>query len=229
MRIKDLCPDDRPREKMRKLGPRAMSNTDLLAILIGSGTGGKNVTMVAQELMALAEGRLTLLGMMPLENLIRQKGIGKVRAITICAALELGRRAFSEHMMLDKLAVTRPEIVFQLMLPTLKGLDHEECWVLFLNRLNILIGKEFVTAGNLDTTLIDSKRILRRAIEKQCRHVILVHNHPSGVPYPSPADIRQTDILRNALSAVEINLSDHVIIAGEEFFSFAEERTGKLP
>lgn len=229
MRIKDLCPDDRPREKMRKLGPRAMSNTDLLAILIGSGTGGKNVTMVAQELMALAEGRLTLLGMMPLENLIRQKGIGKVRAITICAALELGRRAFSEHMMLDKLAVTRPEIVFQLMLPTLKGLDHEECWVLFLNRLNILIGKEFVTAGSLDTTLIDSKRILRRAIEKQCRHVILVHNHPSGVPYPSPADIRQTDILRNALSAVEINLSDHVIIAGEEFFSFAEERTGKLP
>ena len=229
MRIKDLCPDDRPREKMRRLGAQALSNTELLAILIGSGTSGKNVTVVAQELLSLSEGRLALLGMMPLERIIRQKGIGEVRAITVCAALELGKRAFAEHTFLDKLAITTPEIVYQLMIPTLKGLDHEECWALFLNRLHYLVGKERVTSGSLESTLLDSQRILRRAIEKQSRHVILVHNHPSGNPYPSQSDIRQTDLIRNALSAVEISLSDHIIVSGNQFFSFSEERCGKMP
>lgn len=228
MKIKDLSPDERPREKMRLRGARAMSNAELLAILLGSGTGGKNVIEVAQELISCAGGRLVLLSAMPLERLITQKGIGEARAITIAAALELGRRSFEESAIADKRSVTSPEMVFKLMLPTLKNLDHEECWALFLNRANFLLGKEMITSGSMESTLVDSGKILRRAIEKQSAYVILVHNHPSGSSLPGQADIRQTDMVRKALSSVEISLMDHVVIAEDSFFSFSEERVGRL-
>lgn len=226
MKLKDWIPAERPREKMRLRGAKALSNAELLAILLGSGTGGKNVLEVAQEILASADGRLTLLGAMPMERLVLQKGVGEVRAYTISAALELGRRAFEEMAMIDQRAINSPELVYQLMLPQLKGLDHEECWILLLNRRQRLIGKERINVGSLESTLIDTKRILRRAIEKQSSFVVLVHNHPSGSPIPGEADIRQTDILRNTLSAVEIALMDHVIVTDGSFFSFSEERVG---
>ncbi len=228
MRIKDLCPDERPREKLRLRGAKALSNAELLAILLGSGTGGKNVLEVAQELMKTAGGRLNLLGAMPLERLITQKGVGEVRAITLAAALELGRRTFEESAIADKRSLTSPEMVFQLMLPTLKNLDHEECWALFLNKANFLISKEMITSGSLESTLVDTARILKRAIEKQSSYVILVHNHPSGSPLPGPADIHQTACVKKALSSVGISLMDHVVVAEDSFFSFSEERTGHL-
>lgn len=211
---------------MRLRGAKALSNAELLAILLGSGIGGKNVLEVAQELMISADGRLTLLAAMPMERLVAQKGVGEVRAFTISAALELGRRAFEEIALIDQRPINNPELVYQLMLPQLKGLDHEECWILLLNRRQRLIGKERITVGSLESTLIDTKRILRRAIEKQSSFVVLVHNHPSGSPIPGEADIRQTDILRNTLSAVEIALMDHVIVTDGSFFSFSEERVG---
>ena len=226
MKLKDWIPDERPREKMRLRGAKALSNAELLAILLGSGIGGKNVLEVAQELMISADGRLTLLAAMPMERLVAQKGVGEVRAFTISAALELGRRAFEEIALIDQRPINNPELVYQLMLPQLKGLDHEECWILLLNRRQRLIGKERITVGSLESTLIDTKRILRRAIEKQSSFVVLVHNHPSGSPIPGEADIRQTDILRNTLSAVEIALMDHVIVTDGSFFSFSEERVG---
>ena len=227
MRIKDLCPDERPREKLRRRGAKALSNAELLAILLGSGTGGKNVTEVAQELMVNAGGRLTLLGAMPLERLMAHKGLGEVRAITIAAALELGRRTFEEEAVIDRRSITSPQLVYRLMLPCLKNLDHEECWGLFLNRSNFLISKEMITSGSLESTLIDSGRILRKAIEKQCSGVILVHNHPSGSPQPGQADIHQTEVLRRALEAVGIRLTDHVVIANNAYYSFSEDREGK--
>ena len=226
MKIKDLCPDERPREKMRLRGAKALSNADLLAILLGSGTGGRSVIDVAQELMVSAGGRLSLLGAMPLEKLVSHKGVGEARAVTIAAALELGRRSFEELAVVDKRSITSPDIVYQLMLPQLKNLDHEECWVLYLNRANFLIGKEMITSGSLESTLIDTGRILRKAIEKQCSYVILVHNHPSGSPRPGQADIHQTDVLRKALAAVGIHLADHVVVAEDSFYSFSEERLG---
>ena len=228
MRIKDWVADERPREKMLSRGARSLSNAELLAILIGSGTGGKNVMEVAQELLAQAEGRLVLLSAMPLERMQGQKGLGKVRAVTIQAALELGRRAFEEIALLDKRSITSPELVYRLMLPSLKNLDHEECWALFLNRANYLIGKELVSSGSLESTPLDTQKIVRRGIEKQCRHIILVHNHPSGQPRPGEADIRQTERLRKALSLMGISLMDHIVVAEEAFYSFAEERVGRL-
>ena len=227
MRIKELCPEERPREKMRLRGAKALSNADLLAILLGSGTGGLSVIDVAQELMVSAGGRLSLLGVMPLEKLVSHKGVGEARAITIAAALELGRRAFEEQVIVDKRAITSPEMVYQFMLPQLKNLDHEECWVLYLNRANFLIGREMISSGTLESTPIDAARILRKAIEKQSSYIILVHNHPSGSPRPGQADIYQTEVLRRALSAVEIRLADHVVIAEDSFYSFCEERVGK--
>ena len=226
MKIKDLCPDDRPREKMLQSGARSLSNSELLAIMIGSGTGGKNATEIAREVLAASDGRLVLLSAMPMERLTMQKGIGPARAVTIAAALELGRRAFEESALIKDGPLTSPELVFQLMQPTLRNLDHEECWVLFLNGKSRLIGKELVGVGSMEKTVIDSRKILKRAIEKQSRHVILVHNHPGGSPEPSQADIRQTDILRRALSAVEITLTDHIVIADNQFFSFCEEKYG---
>lgn len=228
MRIKDLCPEERPREKMRLRGAKALSNAELLAILLGSGTGGKNVMELSQELMVCAGGKLTLLGAMPLERLIGLKGMGEVRAITVAAALELGRRCFEESAIADKRSVTSPEMVFRLMLPQLKNLDHEECWALFLNKANFVLGKEMITSGSLESTLVDSGKILRRAIEKQSAYVVLVHNHPSGSPLPGAADVRQTEAVKKALASVEISLMDHVIVAEDSFFSFSEERTGHL-
>ena len=215
MRIKELCPDERPREKMRLRGAKALSNADLLAILLGSGTGGRSVIDVAQELMVSAGGRLSLLGVMPLEKLVSHKGVGEARAITIAAALELGRRALEEQVLVDKRAITSPEMVYQLMLPQLKNMDHEECWVLYLNRSNFLIGREMISSGTLESTPIDAARILRKAIEKQSSYIILVPTHPSGSPLPGQADIYQTNVLRRALSVVEIRLADHVVIADQ--------------
>lgn len=226
MLIKDLYPDERPREKMRLKGARALSNAELLAVLLGGGTSGKGVTEVAQELLAAADGKLSLLNVMPMERLVAHPGVGEVRALSIVAALELGRRAFEERAQAECRAVNTPESAYKLMLPVLKDLDHEQCWALFLNRKCFVLGKEMLTAGSLEKTIIDTVRILRRAIEKQSASVILVHNHPSGDPSPSPADIRQTEQVKKALATVEITLLDHVIVSGDRFYSFAEERSG---
>lgn len=224
MKIKDMFPDERPREKLRLRGAKALGNAELLAILIGSGSGGKSAMEVAHELIAMSDGRLTLLSAMPLERLMAQRGMGEVRAITISAALELGRRTFEENTIQDKRAVTSPGLVYQLMLPELKGLDHEECWVIYLNRASYVLGKEMICSGSMESVLLDTGRILKKAIEKQCSHVILVHNHPQGDCRPSHADVGQTDRLRKALSAVEITLLDHIIVSEGAYFSFSEDQ-----
>lgn len=226
MKIKDLIPEDRPRERLLLSGARSLSNSELIAIIIGGGIGGKNVSEVARELLSMADGSLMLLASMPVERLITQKGIGPVRAVMVAAALELGRRSMQESNSINDSPLTSPELVVQLMLPVLRNLQHEECWVLFLNSKNRLIGKEIISTGSLESTVMDTRKVLRRAIEKQSRHVIMVHNHPGGSPEPSEADIRQTDILRKALSAVEITLLDHVIIGDHKFYSFSQERFG---
>ena len=226
MKIKDLSPEDRPREKLRSKGARALTNSELLAILIGSGTEEKNATQIAQEMLSVANGRLVMLASMPLERLIAQKGIGPVRAVTIAAALELGVRCTQEQALMETRALSTPDLVYKSIWPVFRNLDHEECWAVYLNRKNIMIGRELISSGSMEQTVVDTRKILRRVIEKQASQVILVHNHPDGDPTPSKADIRQTDLVRNALSAVEVLLTDHIVIGNGSFFSFAEERFG---
>ena len=223
MKIKEMFPDERPRERLRQRGARALSNTELLAVLLGSGTGGRSAMDVAQELISISEGRLTLLSTMPLERLMSLKGVGEVRALTLSAAIELGRRSFEENAILDKKSITSPKVAYSLMLPLLKGLDHEECWVIYLNRSNFILVKEMIHSGSLEMVLLDTGRILKKAIEKQCSYIILVHNHPNGDCMPSQADITQTDRLRGALRAVEITLLDHIVVAEDSFFSFSDD------
>ena len=224
MRMKDLCLDDRPREKMLEKGPGALSNAELLAIMIRTGTEKMNVVDVARTLMASAEGRLNAIADMPVERLCSVSGIGRSKAVTIAAAFELGRRCSMELAVPDKVAVSSPKVVFRMMLPFLRGLDHEECWVMFLNRANYVLGKERMSVGGLESTVVDVKAILRRALERKATGIILVHNHPSGSAMPGQADIRQTAILKNALQTCEIQLIDHVVVAEDSWYSFADEQ-----
>ena len=224
MRLKELCLDDRPREKMVEKGPAALSNAELLAIMIRTGTGKMNVVEVARALLHSAEGRLNAIADMSLDKLCSVSGIGPGKAVTIAAAFELGRRSAAELIIAERISVSSPKVVFRMMLPLLRGLDHEECWVIFLNRANYVLGKERMSVGGLESTVVDVKSILRRALEKKASGVILVHNHPSGSAMPGQADIRQTGLLRKALQTCEIQLLDHVIVAEDSWYSFADEQ-----
>lgn len=226
MRLKDWNTEERPREKLLLKGPGALGNAELLAIFIGSGTAGTNAVGVAQELLSSAGGRLTELCRRPPKKLMRHKGIGLARAVAIAAALELGRRYLAEAAS-RQATVNGPEDVVDMMLPLLKGLDHEECWALYLNRANVVTGKEKLTSGTADCTLIDSKQVVRRALDEQAKAVILVHNHPSGSPLPGDSDIQATRRLQLALRTFDIQLFDHVILADGAYYSFQDERVCK--
>ena len=224
MKLKEFCMDDRPREKMLEKGPEALSNAELLAIMLRTGTGETNVVDLARKLLQSAEGRLNEIAGMPIEKLCRVKGIGPTKAVTIAAAFELGRRSAAEQIVPGRRTISSPKDVFRIMLPILRGLDHEECWVLFLNRANYIIGKERMSSGGMDSTVIDTKSIIRRTLDRKACGVILVHNHPSGNALPGKADITQTGILKKALQTCEIQLVDHVIIAEDSWYSFADEQ-----
>ncbi|MBR6882772.1 MAG: DNA repair protein RadC [Bacteroidales bacterium] len=223
MKLLDWDRDERPREKLLRLGPSALGNAELLAIFISSGTPGTNAVEAAQALLSSAGGRLTELCKRTPKELMKARSVGPARAVTIAAALELGRRYFSE-VSAGPPVVTGPEDVVRLMLPLLKGLDHEECWVLYLNRSNHVTGRERLTSGTADATLIDPKSVLRGAISHQAKAVILVHNHPSGSPMPGEADIWETQRLRQALKALDVKLFDHVILSDCAWYSFQDER-----
>ena len=224
MRLKDLCLDDRPREKMVEKGSAALSNAELLAIMIRTGTGRMNAVDVARALLAQAEGRLNSIADMSMEKLCSVDGIGPSKAVTIAAAFELGKRCAMELSVPEKVSVSSPKVVFRMMLPLLRGLGHEECWAIFLNRANFVLGKERMSVGGLESTVVDVKSILRRALERKASGVILVHNHPSGSAMPGQADIKQTGVLKKALQTCEIHLIDHVVIAEDSWYSFADER-----
>ena len=224
MKLKELCIDDRPREKMLEKGPSSLSNAELLAIMIRTGTGKMNVVDVARTLLHTAEGRLNAIADMPVEKLCSISGIGRSKAVTIAAAFELGRRSAAVKIVQDRVPVTSPKDVFRMMLPFMRGLDHEECWAVFLNRANYVLGKDRMSVGGMDSTTMDVKAVLRRALDRKASGVILVHNHPSGSALPGQADIRQTALLKKALQTCEIQLVDHVVIAEDCWYSFADEQ-----
>ena len=224
MKILDLGTDERPIEKLLGNGADTLSNVELLAILLRSGTPDLNAIDIGRLIMSNAEGSLTNLSSFSVERLSQVPGIGRKKAATICAAIELGRRFAAEGCLQDRTPLNTPEQVFRIMVPRLKGLLHEECWVLFLNRANILIGKEMLTSGGFSSTTIDTRMLAIRAMEKKAAGVIIVHNHPSGNPHPGEADIRQTALVKDALSPLDISLVDHVVICNDSYFSFAEEK-----
>lgn len=225
MRIKELCEDERPREKMLEKGAAALSKAELLAIMIRTGTGRKNAIEIAHELLREADGSLTAASSMSIERLCSIEGLGPSKAVTIMSALELGKRFMEEaSAVMDSPQVTSPQKVFEIMLPSMKGKTHEECWIIYLNRSNRIIGKERISSGGITETTVDNRVLVRRALEKNACSVILVHNHPSGDPTPGKADISATISLRNALRTCDISLVDHVVVSDDRFYSFADEQ-----
>ena len=221
--MKDLCEDDRPREKMMRTGAAALSNAELLAILLRTGTGRMNVLEVAREILREADGRLTELAGMSVERLCHVDGIGPGKAMAVAAAFELGRRVAAEDGVERMPQMDSPRRVYMNMLPQLRDIRHEECWVLFLNHANRLIGKEMISRGGLESTPVDKRVILRRALDRKASGIILVHNHPSGNIRPSREDDLLTRQVSQASECMNIRLIDHVILTDGAFYSYADE------
>jgi len=214
--------EERPREKVMANGVQYLSDSELLAILLGSGT--KNITAVelARQILKEAGNSLQLLGRKGISELVRIKGVGPAKATSILAALELGRRrAGMQHS--DKIPVKSSETVYKLFHPLMGDLEHEEFWLLMLNRANRILGRFKVSQGGLSGTVIDTRIILKKALDNLASSIIVCHNHPSGNKQPSDADLKITEKLKKAAEMLEIKLLDHVIIADKSYFSFADE------
>lgn len=223
MKIKELFLDERPRERLFRNGADSLSNAELLAILLRTGTRKMNAVELARNLLEDSEGKVADIASMSIDRLLKLNGVGPAKAAALAASFELGRRCAMECFSTKSKSITSPNTVYRLMIPHMKTLDHEECWVLYLNRSNRLIGKEKMSSGGLESTIIDCKSIVRKALEKKASGLILIHNHPSGSPMPGVADIKQTQILKNALKTCDISLIDHVVIAESSYYSFADE------
>lgn len=208
---------------MIRNGAAVLSNAELIAVLLRTGTGKMNALDVAREVLRAADGRLTELADMSVERLCHVDGIGPGKAVAVAAAFELGRRVAAEDGVEKMPQMDSPRKVYMVMIPLLRDIRHEECWVLFLNHANRLVGKEMISRGGMESTAIDKRIILRRALDRKASGVILVHNHPSGTPYPSVEDIRQTRELGKALASCDLRLVDHVIVSGRSFYSFSDE------
>lgn len=220
--IKEWNENDRPREKMLRHGAAAMSDAELLAIVIGSGCQDLSAVDVAQRLLHNCHDDLQLLGQCSVEELQRQKGIGSAKAVTIAAVMELGRRrartATDQH-----LTVSSSKDVSELFRPIIGDLVYEEFWIALLNRSHRIIGHYKISQGGLTSTTADVRLILKKAVDKLASGLILCHNHPSGNLHPSHEDIVLTSQLKQAAKLVDILLLDHIIVGSNGWFSFADE------
>jgi DNA repair protein RadC len=219
--IKDWAPDDRPREKLHSKGPEALSNSELLAILLGSGTKTKSAIEVGKEVLALAADNLNALGKLSLKELMKVEGIGEARAITIAAALELGRRRQASEVQKPK--VTSSSDIAHYLRAQLRDKTHEVFVVAFLNRSNKIIHIETISEGGITATVVDTRIILKKALEQNAVSIVLCHNHPSGSLKPSKADEHLTEKIKQAALILDINLIDHVIVSEDGYYSFADE------
>lgn len=226
LNIKSWAEDDRPREKMIRRGKQNLSDAELLAILIGSGSVKETAVGLSQRILKSVENNLNELGKLSLADLMRFKGIGEAKAITIAAALELGRRR-QLTAYLDRPQILSSKDGFNCIAPILSDLDHEEFWIILLNRANKVISKERISAGGVSGTVVDSKLIFRKVLETApASAIILCHNHPSGQIRPSQADIDITQKIKRAGETLDISVLDHLIIGDGGFYSFSDE--GKL-
>jgi DNA repair protein RadC len=225
LKIKDWAVEDRPREKLLKKGLSSLSDAELIALLIGSGTRNESAVELAKKVLKNANNNLNELGKLEIKDLQQNKGIGEAKAITITAALELGRRRKIADI-IDKQKISSSNDVFELFQPLLGDLPHEEFWILLLNRSNKIIDRFKISQGGVSGTVIDVRLILKAAIEKLASSIILCHNHPSGNKMPSDADDSITQKLIDGGKLLDIKVLDHIIIADTQFFSYADE--GKL-
>jgi DNA repair protein RadC len=221
LKITDWAVEDRPREKLYQKGTSSLSDAELLAILIGSGTKSRSAVDLGRELLSMADNNLNSLGKLSISDLTKIRGIGNARAVTIAAALELGRRRkLAEMPEMPQIKCSRD--VFELVTPVLSDLSHEEFWILFLNRSNKVINRLKLSQGGISGTVTDVRMIMKKAIENLASGIIVCHNHPSGNLSPSESDTRITQKIKEAGNLMDIQLLDHLIISDKDYYSFAD-------
>jgi len=220
--IKNWAVEDRPREKLLQKGRSTLSNAELLAILLGSGNREETAVELAQRILNSAENNLNELGKLSVTDLTKVKGVGPAKALTIIAATELGRRRKSEEV-LNKNKITGSKDVADIFSSMLSDFNHEEFWILILNRSNKIIDRIKISQGGISGTVIDVRLIMKHAIEKAASSLIICHNHPSGNTLPSEADKRITTKIKEAGLLMDINLLDHIIVSEKSYYSFADE------
>ena len=222
LKIKSWSPEDRPREKLLLKGTSALSDAELIAILLGTGSQAMSAVDLAKNLLQAVGNNLHDLARQSAKDLMRVKGIGEAKAISIVAALELGRRRRDIDGD-EKIKITSSKDAYQMMKPNLLDLPHEEFWVLLVNRANKVIGKHQISQGGVSGTVADPKIIFKLALESLASGLIIAHNHPSGNLTASQADIDLTKKVKEGGRLLEIQVLDHLIIAGQKYFSFADE------
>jgi DNA repair protein RadC len=220
--IKHWAINDRPRERLLLNGIHSLSDSELIAILLRTGTKKITAVELARQLLVKVENNLNKLGKLSVSDLMKLKGIGEAKAITLVAALELGkRRKLAENP--DNTAIKCSKDIFEIFHALLSDLPHEEFWVLMLNRSNRIIEKVKISQGGVAGTVIDKKLILRIALENLASSIVLCHNHPSGNLNPSQSDIEITNHINDAAKLMDIKMLDHIIIADKGYFSFLDE------
>ncbi|MCF8335966.1 MAG: DNA repair protein RadC [Bacteroidales bacterium] len=222
LNIKDWAVEDRPREKLIKKGVIALSDAEILALLIGSGNRNETAVELSKRILKGVDHNLNEMGRLSIHDLQKYKGIGEAKAIAIAAAMELGkRRKLSE--IVNKKQIKSSRDVYERFQPKLLDLPYEEFWVLLLNRANRIIDEQKISQGGVTGTVTDVKIILKQAIEKLATGIILCHNHPSGNIRPSKADSNITQKLKNASVYLDIQVVDHVIVGQNTYYSYADE------
>ena len=220
--IKDWSAEDRPREKLLLKGKSALSDAELIAILLGTGTASASAVDLGKKLLQNTSHNLDELAQLSVKELMKVKGIGQAKAITIVAAMELGRRR-KEFIAEEKAKITSSNDAYELIKGDLMDLPHEEFWIILTNRAQRVIKKQQISSGGVTGTVADPKMIFKLAVEELASGLLLVHNHPSGNLTPSEADITLTKRLKESGKLLEIQVLDHLIVAGKRYFSFADE------
>ncbi len=220
--IKAWAEEDRPREKLLLKGKHSLTDAELIAILIGTGNSGETAVDLARKILSGNSNDLSFLGKMNVQELQKYKGIGQAKAVTIVAAMELGRRR-KESKEVKREKLTNSLEAVNLMQPLLGDLMHEEFWIIFLNRANGIIGKQQISKGGMSGTVADPRMIFKAALDQKAVSIILCHNHPSGNNQPSAADVQLTKNISEGGKILEITVLDHIIVTQHGFYSFADE------
>ena len=219
--IKQWSENDRPREKLLTQGARKLSNAELLAILIGSGNSQESAVRLSQRILASVSNRLTDLEKMSISQLIKFKGIGNAKAVSIAAALELSRRRRFE-ITENPSKLTSSKSAFDLLRPLVGDLPHEEFWIVFLNNSHMFLGSQQLSKGGISQTTVDIRLALKQALLHGSTAIILAHNHPSGALTPSTSDYEITSKFKKGCDILDIKLLDHLIVTENSYFSFAD-------
>lgn len=223
--IKQWAEEDRPREKLLLKGVSALSDSELLAILIGSGNSDESAVALSKRILLSVNNNLNNLGKLDVRDLVKSfKGIGEAKGVSIVAALELGRRRKTTEIE-EKPQITSSKHAYNELLPLLADLNREEIWALLLDRSNKVVKKMQVSRGGISTTVMDVRVILREALNVYASGIVLGHNHPSGNCKPSPQDMTITRKLKDAAQLMDISLIDHLIVSDEGYYSFGDAGT----